>query len=112
MAEKWFDNVPDDAFPDKTDKLYMEEALAMIKAGLSEGLDFDRASAAVAIADGAQTDRVTMCCDVAEGTFSAYDQLSRNLNLSFERKKAREMLEDVENRRLLSIMTTSEGTEH
>jgi hypothetical protein len=120
MAEKWFDNVPDDAFPDKTDKLYME-ALATIRAGLSEGLDFDRASATVAIADEALKRTVlddVLKVIIAEEHFAKktpLDQLGRNLNLSVERlEKARtEMLEDVEKSAVAEYYDNiKKGTEH
>ncbi len=43
MAEKWFDDLPDDAFSSETDKAY-ERAAAKIRKGLAQGLDLARLS--------------------------------------------------------------------
>ncbi|GAB4490325.1 MAG: hypothetical protein OHK006_23040 [Thermodesulfovibrionales bacterium] len=50
MAEKWFDELPDDAFASEEDKAY-ERAFATIRQGLLDGLDFDSAAAKVDVGD-------------------------------------------------------------
>ena len=50
MAEKWFDELPEDAFSSESEKVYMA-ALKAVKAGLTKGYDFDSASATVDIQD-------------------------------------------------------------
>jgi len=120
MAEKWFDELPEDAFSSESEKVYMA-ALKAVKAGMTKGYDFDSASATVDIQD--EQLRQTVLDDVlkviiAEEHFTKkipLDQISRTLNLPLERlEKARvEMLEDVENSEITAFHDDiKKGTEH
>jgi deoxyhypusine synthase len=120
MAEKWFDDVPDDAFFTKGDTIYME-ALAKVKAGLAKGFDFETASSALDIKD--KELRETVLDDVlkvviAEEHFAKnipLEQISRKLNLPVERieKACKEMFEDVEKSSIDNFYKNMEhGTEH
>jgi len=120
MAEKWFDELPDDAFLSEAEKTYMN-ALAKIKEGLAKGFDFNSASASVMIDD--ETLRQAVFDDVlkviiAEEHFTKkvpLEQISQKLNLPIDRlDKARtEMLEDVENSTVNALHNdTEKGTEH
>jgi len=120
MAEKWSDELPDDAFLSEAEKTYMN-ALAKIKEGLAKGFDFVSASSAVIIDD--ETLRQAVFDDVlkviiAEEHFIKkipLEQISQKLNLPIDRlEKARaEMLEDVEESAVSSKFNNIErGTEH
>ncbi len=50
MAEKWFEDLPEDFFESEADRAY-RESFAQIRKGLEEGLGFDDACAAVEIKD-------------------------------------------------------------
>lgn len=50
MSEKWYEDLPDDAFKSETDKIY-EKALAVVRKGLEQGLDFNAACEAIDIED-------------------------------------------------------------
>jgi len=120
MAEKWFDDMPDDTFFSGGDKIYME-ALAKVKAGLAKGLDFETASAMVDIKD--KNLRETVLDDVlkviiAEEHFAKnvpLVKISKNLNLPIERieRARKEMFEDVESSEVDTFYKNMEhGTEH
>jgi hypothetical protein len=50
MAEKWYEGLSDDAFKTESVKMY-EKAEAIIREKLAQGLDFDSACSAIALAD-------------------------------------------------------------
>lgn len=115
MTQEWLDDMPDEG---KT--MYMA-ALAIVKAGLDKGLDFETAGALVAIED--KTLREVVLDDVlkviiAEEHFAKnvpLEQVSRILNLPIERteKARKEMFEDIEKSAIDSFYTNSEnGTTH
>jgi hypothetical protein len=120
MAEKWYEDLPDDAFLAEVDKIYME-ALAKVKAGLAKGFDFESAGATVTIKDEQLRQSVLddiLKVIIAEEHFAKrapLAQISQTLNLPLERlEKARaEMLEDVENSAVDAFYNNIEkGTEH
>jgi len=120
MAEKWFDDVPDDAFFPEGEKVYLE-ALAKVKAGLAKGFDFETACALVDIKD--ENLRETVFDDIlkviiAEEHFAKnvpLEQISQNLHLPIERieKARKEMFEDIERSAADAFYKNMEhGTEH
>ncbi|NJD56600.1 MAG: hypothetical protein FIA94_09380 [Nitrospirae bacterium] len=115
MTEKWFDDMPDEG-----EKIYME-ALAIVKAGLAKGLDFESACALVNIKDKALQDTVlddVLKVIIAEEHFAnnvPLEQVSRRLNLPIERmeRARKEMFEDIEESAVDSFYkNTDHGTEH
>ncbi len=104
MAEKWYDDLPDDAFLTETDKAY-EKAVFKIREGLNKGLDFDSACAGIEVAN--EELRRSIIDDmlkvlVAEEHFTKnipLAELAEKLKVSADRlESARlEMLEDVKN---------------
>ncbi|MEW6603007.1 MAG: hypothetical protein AB1499_18695 [Nitrospirota bacterium] len=120
MAEKWSDELPDDAFLSEADKIYMN-VLTKIRDGIAKGFDFDSASAAVTIPDGVRRQDVlddALKVIIAEEHFAkkgSLELISQKLNLPIERlEKARtEMLEDVEKSAVSAYYDNVEkGTEH
>jgi hypothetical protein len=120
MAEKWSDELPDDAFLSEAEKTYMN-ALAKIKEGLTKGFDFASASAGVMIDDESLRQAVfddVLKVIIAEEHFIKMvplEQISKKLNLPIDRlERARsEMLEDVENTTMNALYKDVEkGTEH
>lgn len=120
MAEKWSDDLPDDAFLSEAEKTYMN-ALAAIKEALSKGSDFNSASTAVKIDD--ESFRKAVLDDVlkviiAEEHFVKQvplEQISQKLNLPLDylEKAQAEMLEDVEKTTVNAMHNHIEkGTEH
>jgi glycosylphosphatidylinositol transamidase (GPIT) subunit GPI8 len=120
MAEKWFDDMPDDTFFPESERIY-KEALAKVRAGLAKGFDFETASATVDIKD--KNLRETVLDDVlkvfiAEEHFAKnvpLEQISQNLHLPIERieKARKEMFEDVENSAVdIFYKNREHGTEH
>ena len=120
MAEKWFDDMPDDAFLPESKKIY-REALATVKAGLAKGFDFETASATVDIRD--KNLRAAVLDDIlkviiAEEHFAKnvpLEQIGQNLHLPIERieKAKKEMFEDVERSADDAFYRDMEhGTEH
>ncbi len=101
MAEKWYDDLPDDAFITATDIAY-QKAVAKIREGLEKGLDFDSACAAI---EGDEKLKKHIIDDmlkviIAEEHYNKnipLDKLSGVLKVSVERLETakREMLEDV-----------------
>ena len=120
MAEKWSDDLPDDAFLSEAEKIYMN-ALVKIKEGLAKGFDFVSASASVTIDDESLKQAVfddVLKVILAEEHFVKkvpLEQISRELNLPIDRlERARaEMLEDVEKSTVNAMYNDIEkGTEH
>ena len=120
MAEKWFDDLPDNASPADDAGVYLD-ALAKVKAGLARGLDFETSAARVDIPDHQLRESVldeVLKALLAEEHFAKkipLEQISRTLNLPLERieKALREMLEDVEESAIASYYKNVEhGTEH
>lgn len=120
MSEKWSDELPDDAFVSEAEKTYMK-ALAKIKEGLAKGFDFNSASAAVTIDNGALRQAVlddALKVIIAEEHFVRQvplEDIGRKLNLPIDRleKAQAEMLEDVEETTLNALYkNTEKGTEH
>lgn len=120
MAEKWSDELPDDAFLTEAEKTYMN-ALAKVREGLAKGFDFVSASSAVMIDD--ETLKQAVLDDVlkviiAEEHFVKkipLEQIGQKLNLPIDRlEKARsEMLDDIEESAVTSRLNNIEkGTEH
>ena len=102
MAEKWYDGLPDDAFKSETAKIY-EKAEATIREKLAQGLDFDRACAAVTVADDELKKSIIddlLKVLIAEEHFAkgvSLDEMARKLGIAVDRleKAKAEMLEDV-----------------
>lgn len=120
MAEKWSDELPDDAFLSEAEKTYMN-ALAKIREGLAKGSDFVSASSSVMIDDEALRQIVlddVLKVIIAEEHFVRnvpLEQISRNLNLPIDRleKAQAEMLEDVEKTTVNAMHNYNKrGTEH
>jgi len=120
MAEKWFDELPNDGFLSEAEKTYMQ-ALEKIREGLAKGFDFMSASASVVIDDDSLKQAVlddVLKVLIAEEHFVKkvpLEDLGRKLNLPLDRlEKARtEMLEDIEKSSLNAFYSESEkGTEH
>ncbi len=119
MAEKWSDDLPDDAFLSEEDRIYMQ-ALATIKVGLAKGFDFTGASAAITIEDEARRQSVlddVLKVILAEEHFmkkTPLAEISRKLNLPEERidKAVAEMLEDIEKSPISPLHISGEGTVH
>ena len=104
MAQKWYDELPDDAFLTATDKTY-EQAVEKIRKGLEQGLDFDKASAAIDVEDEDLKKHIIddmLKVIIAEEHFTKslpLNKLSEKLNIAIDRleKAKEEMLEDVKN---------------
>lgn len=104
MAEKWYDELPDNAFLSETNIAY-EKAVATIREGLGKGLGFDSACAEIEIeSEGLKRQIIDDMLKVliAEEHFNkniSLDELAATLKISPERlETARaEMLEDVKN---------------
>jgi phage terminase Nu1 subunit (DNA packaging protein) len=120
MAEKWFDALPDDALFTDDERIYIETH-AKVKAGLANGLDFEKASARVDITDKELRETVldeVLKAVIAEEHFARHiplDQISRTLNLPLERieRAIKEMFEDVERSAVDSLhKNIDHGTEH
>jgi phage terminase Nu1 subunit (DNA packaging protein) len=120
MAEKWCDDVPDDALFADDNRIY-SDALAKVKAGLANGLDFEKSAARVDMPDKQLRETVldeVLKAIIAEEHFAKnipLEQLSRTLNLPLERiEKAREeMFEDVERSAVDSLHNNIDhGTTH
>lgn len=120
MAEKWSDELPDDALLSEAEKIYMN-ALAKIREGLAKGFDFVSASASVIIDDDALRQIVlddVLKVIIAEEHFIKMvplEQISKKLNLPIDRLESAtsEMLEDVENTTMNALYKDIEkGTEH
>ena len=102
MAEKWYDDLPDDAFLTETDKAY-EKAVSQIREGLEKGLDFESACAAVQFDNEELKKHIIddmLKVIIAEEHYNKdipLDKLASALNVSVDRLEAakREMLEDV-----------------
>ena len=104
MSEKWYEDLPDDAFKTETAKMY-EKAEAAIREKLAQGLDFDSACAAVEMKDeqlrkGIIDDMLKVL--IAEEHFTknvSLDDMSKKLGIEIARleKAKTEMLEDVKN---------------
>jgi hypothetical protein len=102
MSEKWYDNLPDDAFKTETDKVY-EQALAAVRKGLEKGLDFNAACEAIEIGD--EKLKASFIDDmlkvlIAEEHFGksiSLPDLAKKLGVPLERLEAakKDMLEDV-----------------
>lgn len=104
MSEKWYDDIPDDAFKTETDKVY-EQALVIIREKLANGLDFDSACATIEIEDEelkkSAIDDVLKVL-IAEDHFTKkipLDDIAKKLRISVERLESAklDMLEDVRN---------------
>jgi len=120
MAEKCFDDMPDDAFFPENEKIY-KEALSKVKAGLARSFDFDTASATVDIKDKYLREAVlddVLKVIIAEEHFAKnvpLEQISQKLNLPIERmeKARKEMFEDVEKSSVDAFYNNmGHGTEH
>jgi len=120
MAEKWFDDLPDDALFADDDRIYIE-TLAKVKAGLANGLDFEKASARVDVPNKEPRETVldeVLKAIIAEEHFAKnipLDQIGRTLNLPLERieRALKEMFEDVERSAVDSLhKNMGHGTEH
>lgn len=110
MGEKWYDELPDDAFVTATDKTY-EQAVAKMREGLEQGLDFDSASASVHIEDKGLKKQILddmLKVIIAEEHFTKsvpLSKLAKKLNIPLEQLKSakQEMLEDVKNASIKSF---------
>jgi len=104
MGEKWYDDLPDDAFITETDKAY-EKAASKIREGLSQGLDFDSACAEIEIED--QELKMSIIDDVmkviiAEEHFGKnipLDEIAKKFKISVDRLESSKlsMMDDVKN---------------
>lgn len=102
MSEKWYDELPDDAFKTETDKAY-EKALAVVRKGLEKGLDFNTACESIEIADeklkaGFIDDMLKVL--IAEEHFGknvSLPDLAQKLGVPVDRLESakKDMLEDV-----------------
>ncbi|MEJ2685002.1 MAG: hypothetical protein P8Z71_11480 [Candidatus Sulfobium sp.] len=103
MSEQWYKDLPEDAFKTETDKAY-EKALAAVRKGLENGLDFNAACEAIEIGDeklkaGFVDDMLKVL--IAEEHFGkdvSLPDLAKKLGVPVERMEAarKEMLEDVQ----------------
>ena len=104
MAEKWYDDLPDDAFLTETDKAY-EKAVSTIREGLNKGLDFDSACAAIEVENNDLRRHIIddmLKVLIAEEHFTKnipLAELAEKLKVSADRLESAktEMLEDVKN---------------
>ena len=102
MAEKWYEGLPDDALKSETAKIY-EKAEALIREKLAQGLDFDSACAAVAVADEELKRSIVddiLKVLIAEEHFTkgvSIDEMAKKLDIEVGRleKAKAEMMEDV-----------------
>ena len=102
MAEKWYDDLPDDAFLTETDIAY-QKAVEKTREGLEKGLDFDGACAEIQAGDEELKKRIIddmLKVLIAEEHYNKnipLDKLSDVLKVPVDRLEAakREMLEDV-----------------
>lgn len=104
MAEAWYEGLPDDAFVTETDKAY-EDAMAKIREGLAQGLDFDSACAAITV-EGDELKKAIiddmMKVLIAEDHFTnsiPLDEMAKKYKIALERLETAKasMLEDVKN---------------
>ena len=103
MSEKWYEGLPEEAFKTETDKVY-EKALAVVRKGLQEGLDFNAACEAIEIGD--EKLKTSFIDDmlkvlIAEEHFGKsvpLPDLAKKLGVPVERLEAakKDMLEDVQ----------------
>ena len=104
MAEKWYDDLPDDAFITETDKAY-KEAVSKMRKALEQGLDFDKASASINVEDAGLKKEIIedmLKVIIAEEHFTKnipLDKLSEALGVPMERLESakKSMIEDVKN---------------
>ncbi|MDA8240876.1 MAG: hypothetical protein M0Z67_10985 [Nitrospiraceae bacterium] len=104
MAEAWYEGLPDDALKTETDKIY-EKAEATIREGLSRGLDFDTACAAIGVEDeelrkGIIDDMLKVLIGEEHFTKNVpLDEMAKKLKVPEARLKEAKaaMLEDVKN---------------
>jgi hypothetical protein len=104
MAEKWYDDLPDDAFLTETDKAY-EKAVFTIREGINKGLDFDSACAAIEVENAEMRRHIIddmLKVLIAEEHFTKnipLAELSEKLKVSADRLESAklEMLDDVKN---------------
>ena len=102
MAEKWYDDLPDDAFVTETDIAY-KKAVEKIREGLEKGLDFDSACATLQIEDEKLKEHFIddmLKVLIAEEHYNkniSLDELSGILKVSVDRLETakQEMFEDV-----------------
>lgn len=102
MAQKWYDELPDNAFITETDVAY-KKAVAEIRKGLEQGLDFDKASEAIQVESEELKKHIIedmLKVIIAEEHFSKnipLDKLSEALGVTLERLETakKSMLEDV-----------------
>ena len=102
MAEKWYEDLPDEAFLTETDIAY-QKAVEKIREGLEKGLDFDSACAAIQTGDEKLKKHIIddmLKVLIAEEHYNKnipLEELSGKLNVSVDRLEAakQEMLEDV-----------------
>lgn len=102
MGEKWYEGLSDDAFKSETDKAY-EKALAAVRKGLEQGLDFNAACEAIEIED--EKLKANFIDDmlkvlIAEEHFGknvSLPDLAKKLGVSVEHLETakKDMLEDV-----------------
>ena len=104
MAEKWYEDLPDDAFLTETDKAY-EKAVFTMREGLNKGLDFDSACAAIEVENEKLRKHIIddmLKVLIAEEHFTKnipLAELAEKLKVSADRLESAklEMLEDVKN---------------
>ena len=104
MAEKWYDDLPDDAFLTETDKAY-EKAIFQIREGLEKGLDFESACAAVKFDNDELKKHIIddmLKVIIAEEHYNKnipLDKMAAALKVPLDRLESAkaEMLEDVKN---------------
>ncbi len=120
MAEKWSDDLPEDAFSSEAERTYMS-ALAKMREGLAKGFDFKSASTSIMISDESLRHAVlddVLKVIIAEEHFMKgipVEQVGQKLNLPLEQleKAMTEMLEDVEETTIKTLYNNTEkGTEH
>jgi hypothetical protein len=116
MAEKWYDDLPEDTFETATNTAY-KEAVKKIREGLEKGLDFDSACAAIKADDEQLKKRIIddmLKVIIAEEHYNKnipLDKLSDVLKVSMDRLETakQEMLEDVKES---SIKAFYKGLKH
>ena len=104
MAEKWYDELPDNAFITETDEAY-KKAVAEIRKALEQGLDFDKASASINVEDEKLRKEIIedmLKVIIAEEHFTKnipLNKLSEALGVPLERLETakKSMLDDVKN---------------
>jgi len=110
MGEKWYDELPEDAFVTAADKAY-EDALLKMRKGLEQGLDFDSASESIHIEDEGLKKHILddiLKVIIAEEHFTKnipLVELSIKLKIPVGRLETakKEMLEDVKNASIKSF---------